>query len=120
MRALDRSFFRKSIPLSAARVRDRTQISKCRTELGHDVLKLDRVQAVRSVRGDGEGQEGKAVLLRPEVDREGTPHGVVVSWCRRRTGVGGRGELRCRARCVYVESEAGRVGRDGPREPLAV
>ncbi|KAL9137614.1 MAG: hypothetical protein Q9175_001165 [Cornicularia normoerica] len=66
MRALDRSFFRKSIPLSAAKIRDNKQISKYRTELGHDLLRLDRIPAVRSVR-DSEGQEAKALLLRPEV-----------------------------------------------------
>lgn len=70
MRALDRSFFQKSIPISAARIRDNRQISKYRTELGHDLLKLDRMQIVRSVRGP-EGQEAKALLLRPEVKRDG-------------------------------------------------
>ncbi|CAD6574698.1 MAG: tRNA(m(1)G37)methyltransferase [Alectoria sarmentosa] len=66
MRALDRSFFQKSIPLSAARIRDNKQISRYRTELGHDLLKLDRMPAVRSV-WDSNGQEAKALLLRPEV-----------------------------------------------------
>lgn len=66
MRALDRSFFKKSVPLSAARIRDNKQISKYRTELGHDLLRLDRMPAVRSVR-DSDGQEAKALLLRPEV-----------------------------------------------------
>lgn len=70
MRALDRSFFKKSIPLSAARIRDSKQISKYRTELGHDVLRLDRMPAVRSVR-DPDGQEGKALLLKPEVKPDG-------------------------------------------------
>ena len=70
MRALDRSFFRKSVPLSAATVRDNRQISKYRTELGHDVLRLERVPAVRSVR-DAEGREVKALLLRPEVKPDG-------------------------------------------------
>ena len=66
MRALDRSFFQKSIPLSAARIYDNKQISKYRTELGHDLLKLDRMPVVRSVT-DFDGQEGKALLLKPEV-----------------------------------------------------
>lgn len=70
MRALDRSFFRKSIPLSAAKIRDNKQISKYRTELGHDLLRLDRIPAVRSVR-DSEGQEAKALLLKPEVKPDG-------------------------------------------------
>ena len=70
MRALDRSFFQKSIPLSAAKIRDNKQISKYRTELGHDLLRLDRMPTVRSVR-DSQGQEAKALLLRPEVKQDG-------------------------------------------------
>ena len=70
MRALDRSFFQKSILLSAARIRDKKQISKYRSELSHDLLKLDRMQAVRSVK-DSEGQETKALLLRPGVKQDG-------------------------------------------------
>ncbi len=76
MRALDRSFFKKSIPLSAARIRDNKQISRYRTELGHDLLKLDRMPAVRSVR-DSEGQEAKALLLRPEVNPDGITTSLV-------------------------------------------
>ena len=70
MRVLDRSFFQKSIPISVARIRDNKQISKCRAELGHDTLRLDRLQTVRSIR-DSEGQESKAILLKPEVKQDG-------------------------------------------------
>ena len=70
MRVLDRSFFQKSVPISAARIRDKKQISKYRAELGHDMLRLDRMQTVRSVR-DSEGKEAKALLLRPEVKQDG-------------------------------------------------
>ena len=70
MRVLDRSFFQKSVPISAARIRDHKQISKYRAELGHDALRLDRMQNVRSVR-DSEGREAKALLLRPEVRQDG-------------------------------------------------
>lgn len=70
MRSLDRSFFKKTIPLSAARIRDNKQISKFRTELGRDLLKFDRIPAVRAVR-DSQGQEAKALLLRPEVKPDG-------------------------------------------------
>lgn len=70
MRALDRSFFNKSIPISAARIFDNKQISKYRSELGHDLLRLDRMQSVQSVR-DAEGHEAKALLLRPEVKPDG-------------------------------------------------
>lgn len=91
MRALDRSFFEKSIPLSAARIRDNKHISKCRTELGPDLLKLDRMSAVRRVR-DSEGQEAKALLLRPEVRPDGK-HSVL-KFSRKATEKGGL-ELRC-------------------------
>ena len=70
MRALDRSFFQKSIPLSAARIRDNKQISRYRLELAHDLLKLDRMQSVKSVR-DSDGHEVKALLLRPGVRPDG-------------------------------------------------
>ena len=70
MRVLDRSFFQKSIPIAAVRIRDHRQISKYRAELGRDTLRLDRMQTVRSVR-DSEGQETKALLLRPEVKLDG-------------------------------------------------
>lgn len=71
MRALDRSFFQKSIPLSAAKIRDNKQISKYRTELGPDLLRLERMQTVRSVRDPEGGQAAKALLLRPEVRPDG-------------------------------------------------
>ena len=70
MRVLDRSFFQKSLPISAARIRDNKQITKCRAALGHDTLRLDRLQTVRSVK-DPEGQETKVLLLRPEVKPDG-------------------------------------------------
>lgn len=70
MRALDRSFFKRSIPLSAARIRDNKNISKYLAELRLDLLKLERMQAVRSVK-DHAGQEGKALLLKPEVKPDG-------------------------------------------------
>ena len=70
MRVLDRSFFNKIIQTSAARVIDRKQILHCRNELGHDVLKINRRQAVNSVRGP-DGAEAKAVLLKPEVKSDG-------------------------------------------------
>jgi len=67
---LDRSFFKRKIPISAARILDQRQISKCRTELQYDLLKFDRMQAVRSIR-DPQGQEGKALLLKPVVKADG-------------------------------------------------
>ncbi|KAI9778128.1 MAG: tRNA(m(1)G37)methyltransferase [Geoglossum umbratile] len=63
MRVLDKSFFTKEIPLSAARVFDDRFITKCRTDLARDMLKLERIS---SVRFDPEGGK-KCLLLRPEV-----------------------------------------------------
>lgn len=66
MRVLDRSFFKKNVTLSAAKVLDRKQISKIRTELGHDVLRIGRMQSVQSIRSPA-GEESKAVLLHPRI-----------------------------------------------------
>lgn len=74
MRFLDRSFFKKTIPLSAAKIRDNKHISKYRTELSRELLKLDRMPAVRFVR-DSEGQEAKGLLLRPEIKTDGRNSG---------------------------------------------
>lgn len=120
MRALDRSFFRKSIPLSAARIRDNKQISRYRTELGRDLLKLDRTPAVRSVK-DSEGQEAKALLLRPEVRPDGNIASFVFFSSPRRAQKGaGRGRAEVAVRCFYMESKALRVGQGFPGQPLAV
>ena len=70
MKTLDRSFFKKIIPTSVARVKDPKDISTCRNVLHHDILKLDRTQAVKSVR-DPQGRETKALLLKPEIRSEG-------------------------------------------------
>ena len=70
MRVLDRSFFKKVIPTSAARINDRKEVSKCRNALTYDILKLDRMQAVRSLQ-DPQGTEAKALLLRPEIKSGG-------------------------------------------------
>lgn len=70
MRVLDRSYFRKIIPTSVARVINRKEIAKCRSVLSHDILKLDRMQAIKTVQ-DPQGAEAKALLLKPEIKSEG-------------------------------------------------
>ena len=70
MRVLDRSCFQKRVPLSAAKVYDKTQISKLRSELGHDVLRLERFQCVQPIRGT-KGEEHKALLLDPRIKPNG-------------------------------------------------
>jgi hypothetical protein len=67
MRVLDKAFFTKEIPLSAARVFDDRFITKCRADLARDMLKLERIS---SVRFDPEGEK-KCLLLRPEVKVDG-------------------------------------------------
>lgn len=54
MRALDRSFFHKRIPLAAARVLKNKNIAKLRNELKDELLKLERTSAIQqdSVRKD--------------------------------------------------------------------
>lgn len=70
MKVLDRSFFQKTIPTSIAKVLDKKQITKLRTALSNDVLKIDRMQCMRSVR-DNQGQETKAFLLQPLIKPNG-------------------------------------------------
>ncbi len=76
MKVLDRSFFRKIIPTSAARVFNIQDIARCRTELNKSAEELHaRIPPVvadpdeaRSAKG------GKCVLLRPDVMHDGTSH----------------------------------------------
>ena len=70
MRVLDRSFFKKNVLLSAARVNDRKQISKIRMDLGLDVFRVGRMQSVQSIRSP-QGEESKAVLLHPRIKTDG-------------------------------------------------
>ena len=64
MRALDRSFFHKQIPLAAARILESRNIAKCRNELYNELLKLERVSAVKQ---DPWRKGMKALLLKPEI-----------------------------------------------------
>jgi tRNA (guanine37-N1)-methyltransferase len=84
MRSLDRLFFKRTLPTSAARVTDRKQITKCKSDLYLDILKLDRMQTVVSVR-DPQGEDAKALLLKPEIRSDGnwlllTPIGLRFSY----------------------------------------
>lgn len=84
MRILDRAFFKTSIPTSAARIFDPRHIKSCRDDLHHDILKLDRKQAVVSVQ-DSQGADAKALLLKPGIRSEGKPT-VAESLCVFRKG----------------------------------
>lgn len=65
MKVLDRSFFKKSIPLSAARVMDNRKISRVRKELKGDLLDRVHLDPIRSI------NQTKALLLKPEVKAGG-------------------------------------------------
>ena len=67
MRVIDRKFFQKSIPLAAARVTT-LQIAQCRSQLGRDLLNIDRVAVMRPDPSDeGDAQGRKALLLQPTI-----------------------------------------------------
>jgi tRNA (guanine37-N1)-methyltransferase len=72
MRTLDRSFFRRSVPLSAARIFKASDISKIRKELtkSNDVLSVPRLNAIRQVEGQ-DGSSLKALLLREDLKADG-------------------------------------------------
>jgi tRNA (guanine37-N1)-methyltransferase len=71
---LDRALFSKTIPIAAARVTDRKQISKCRSQLGKskELLHLERLAVVRD---DPDpilaSKGGKCLLLKPKVKPDG-------------------------------------------------
>ncbi|KAK8213365.1 tRNA(m(1)G37)methyltransferase [Zalaria obscura] len=70
MKVLDKSFFQKKVPISAARILDNKNISRCRTELqkSKDILQLDRMSSVLSDPEPSEAQKGRrCILLRPEL-----------------------------------------------------
>ena len=73
MRTLDRSFFRKTVPISAAKIFKHSEISKVRKELSTslDLLALPRLNSVRDVQ-DPDGTTRKALLLREDLKHDGT------------------------------------------------
>lgn len=76
MRTLDRSFFRKTIPLSAARVFKASDISNVRKALAKsDLLVLPRVNSVREVK-EQDGSVLKALLLKGEINVDGKSFGL--------------------------------------------
>ncbi|PLN82273.1 hypothetical protein BDW42DRAFT_184888 [Aspergillus taichungensis] len=76
MRVLDRSFFQKTVPLSAATVFRSTDISKARGELqrNRDLLAMPRLSSIREVRGEDDVVR-KCLLL-----REGVKHDDATTW----------------------------------------
>lgn len=73
MRTLDRSFFRKTVPISAAKVFQNSEISRVRKELSasRDLLVLPRLNVVREIQ-DQDGVAKKALLLREDLKHDGS------------------------------------------------
>ncbi|KAF1832377.1 hypothetical protein BDW02DRAFT_600006 [Decorospora gaudefroyi] len=70
MKVLDRSFFQKTIPTSAARIFNLQDISRCRKELtaSKDTLPINRIDPIRADPDEARAMKGgKCLLLRPEV-----------------------------------------------------
>lgn len=74
MRVLDRSFFQKRIPISAARIEASKDISQCRNILqsSKDVLSIERYQTVQPDPADNGASGKRCILLRPQLDAQGT------------------------------------------------
>lgn len=70
MKVLDRLFFRKEIPLAAARVQEKERIAQFRAELQPDILTLERFKAIRN---DPIKKGFKSLILRPEIKFDGIP-----------------------------------------------
>lgn len=86
MRTLDRSFFRKTVPLAAARVFKTSDISNVRKELSKgDLLVVPRVNCIREVK-EQDGRVLKALLLKENVkpdsksSHSGTHHSELPEW----------------------------------------
>jgi hypothetical protein len=75
MRVLDRSFFKKTIPVSAATIFNPKNISKVRNELikSEDALVLPRLQPIRDFKKDDIVM--KALLLREGIKHNGMRSG---------------------------------------------
>ena len=77
MRALDRAFFKRTVPLKAARIFDNKTISRVRSELerSKDALFKDRVANIVSDPDPDRAQHGKkCLILRPEVKLDSACH----------------------------------------------
>lgn len=77
MRTLDRSFFRKTVPISAAKIYQNSEISRVRKELfaSRDLLVLPRLNVVREI-VDQDGVARKALLLREDLEHDGEFWGI--------------------------------------------
>lgn len=75
MKVLDRSFFQKTVPASAARIFSPKDISRCRMDLirSKDGMDMNRMQVIRTDPDpERAAKGGKCILLRPEIKHNGT------------------------------------------------
>ena len=70
MQTLDRSFFRKVVPLAAASISDVKQITNIRKELEKAGVIL-KVHPIKSLRDDEKTPGAKCLLLKPEIRPDG-------------------------------------------------
>lgn len=74
MKVLDRSFFQKTVPASAARIFKPQDIARCRKELqlSKDTLPNNRIQPIRADPDADRAQKGgKCLVLKPEIVHDG-------------------------------------------------
>jgi tRNA (guanine37-N1)-methyltransferase len=74
MRSIDRSFFKVTKNIAAARVYQNQLISQCRKELtaSKDIIQLERLSSVVK---DPEKPDSRCILLQPEIRHDGQyPH----------------------------------------------
>lgn len=72
MRVLDRSFFRKTVPISAATIFQNSDISKTRQELvkSKDLLAIPRLNSIQEFK-EADGLVRKGLLLREDIKHDG-------------------------------------------------
>ena len=76
MKVLDRAFFTKTVPSSAARIFNTRDIAPCRAALdkSRDALINNRLHVIRPDPDEERAQKGgKCILLRPDVMPTGKP-----------------------------------------------
>lgn len=73
MRQLDRAFFQKTVPISAACIFSNQHISSCRKELekSGDLIKHERISPIKKEPGEVSNNGRKCLLLRPEIKHNG-------------------------------------------------
>jgi tRNA (guanine37-N1)-methyltransferase len=74
MRTLDRSFFKRVVPMAAARILNNKDIEACRSHLmrSQDALDLKKASTLRPVLGPDSTPSGlKCLLLRTDVKQDG-------------------------------------------------